>query len=71
MKVIISEACDGFTIILTEDDNTSPKYYRFGQEDTKEELVDLFNNRMPKSISTTHTMQCEVCGKIKSYKVEH
>ena len=44
MKVIISEACDGFTIILTEDDNTSPKYYRFGQEDTKEELVDVFNS---------------------------
>lgn len=40
-------------------------------ESRKTNTFSFENNRIPKSISTTHTMQCEVCGKIKSYKVEY
>lgn len=45
MKVIILEACDGFTIVLTEEGNIFPKqtHYWFSQEDDKKNLVDVFN----------------------------
>lgn len=41
MKVIISEACDGFTIILSNGENAASKHYWFSQEDDKKNLVEV------------------------------
>ena len=40
MKVCVSEACDGFTIIIKSEDGI--KRYWFDQEDDKTKLVDVF-----------------------------
>lgn len=43
MKVVILEACDGFTIVLTEEGNPCSTHFWFNQEDDKKNLVDVFN----------------------------
>jgi hypothetical protein len=40
MHVIISEACDGFSLIVVKEDNRLR--FHFDQEDTKEDLVKFF-----------------------------
>lgn len=42
MKVLISEACDGFTITLKSTQNQVRSYW-FSQEDDKTQLVEVFN----------------------------
>jgi hypothetical protein len=42
MKIIVLEACDGFTIVLTPEDGEAITSYWFNQEDDKTELVNLF-----------------------------
>lgn len=42
MKVIISEACDGFTIILDEHPELDAERYWFDQEEDKKNLVNVF-----------------------------
>jgi hypothetical protein len=41
MKIQVLEACDGFQIILTNSENQEIRY-SFDQEETHQNLVDLF-----------------------------
>lgn len=42
MKVIVLEACDGFTILVQDEAGRNLKRTWCSQEDTVEELVDVF-----------------------------
>lgn len=42
MKVIILEACDGFSILIKEDEEVVSRKW-FSQEDDKTGLMDVFN----------------------------
>jgi len=42
MKIYVVEACDGFSIVIQNDCGNELKRVWFCQEETKEELVDVF-----------------------------
>lgn len=42
MKVLISEACDGFTLTVLNEEDQELWHMWFNQEDTKEGLVTFF-----------------------------
>ena len=42
MKVVVLEACDGFTILIQDDEGRKLKRARFSQEETVEGLTEVF-----------------------------
>lgn len=43
IRITILDECDGFVIIISRD-GEEDKRYRFDQEDTREEMVDMFHS---------------------------